>query len=155
MKVRAVGSGTSLHPVRSVSRIRAIRLVPLLALPLAACAGGGEPTDILILGGSVLDGSGREARTADVAVAGDRIRFLGDAASAGITARDTIDARGLVVAPGFIDMHSHAELDADHGRDADAPSSSRASRPSRSGSTGAARPTWRTGWPGGPRTASG
>ena len=91
----------------------------LFAVQVAACAGEeGPAADILILGGSVVDGSGSEAVAADVAVTGDRIRFVGDAASAGITARDTVDARGLVVAPGFIDMHSHAELDTDHGRDA-------------------------------------
>ncbi|MXX70991.1 MAG: amidohydrolase family protein [Gemmatimonadetes bacterium] len=55
---------------------------------------------------------------ADVAVAGDRIVFVGDAASAGMTAADTVDVTGLVVTPGFIDMHSHAELGAEHGRDA-------------------------------------
>ena len=118
MKVRAVRPGPPRRAIRSVSRIRATRLVALFALPLAACGTRGEPADLLILGGSVLDGSGREAVTADVAVAGDRILFVGDAARAGIAARDTVDARGLVVAPGFIDMHSHAELDTDHGRDA-------------------------------------
>ena len=118
MKVRAFRSFPSLRAIGSVFRIRAIRFVPLFAFPLAACTEGGAPADILILGGSVLDGSGSEAVVADLAVAGDRIRFVGDAAGAGITARDTVDARGLVVAPGFIDMHSHAELDTDHGRDA-------------------------------------
>ncbi|MDE0651085.1 MAG: amidohydrolase family protein, partial [Gammaproteobacteria bacterium] len=136
MKVHAVGSGPSLHDIRSVpwtrairvirsrsairsvSRIPALRFVPVVALSLAACTAGREPADILILGGSVLDGSGGEAMTSDVAVDGDRIRFVGDAASAGIAALDTVDAGGLVVAPGFIDMHSHAELEADHGRDA-------------------------------------
>ncbi len=85
---------------------------------LAGCAGSPEPTDLLIPGGSVLDGSGAEAVAADVAVADGRIVFVGNATGAGIAARDTVDAAGLVVAPGFIDMHSHAELEADHGRDA-------------------------------------
>ena len=66
----------------------------------------------------MLDGTGAEAVRADVAVAGDRVLFVGDAASEGITAADTVDVTGLGVAPGFIDMHSHAELDSDHGRDA-------------------------------------
>ena len=136
MKTRAFRSGPALPAIRRVPWIRATRLFPslsargfvsrigalrvaaLLALPLHACTAGGEPADVLILGGSVLDGSGSDAMAADVAVTGDRIRFVGDAASAGMTARDTVDARGLVVAPGFIDMHSHAELDTDHGRDA-------------------------------------
>ena len=48
------------------------------------------------------------ARNADVAITGDRITFVGDAGRANITARRTIDARGLIVAPGFIDPHTHA-----------------------------------------------
>ena len=52
----------------------------------------------------------------DVAVRGDRIVFVGDASSDGVVARDTIDASGLMVTPGFIDMHSHADLEADYGR---------------------------------------
>ena len=66
----------------------------------------------------MLDGTGEEAATADVAVKGDRIVFVGDAAAAGVEASDTLDVTGLVVTPGFIDMHSHAELETDHGRDA-------------------------------------
>ena len=85
---------------------------------VAACGTGDAPADLLLAGGSILDGTGSDAVVADVAVAGDRIVFVGDAAEAGVTAADTVDVTGLVVAPGFIDMHSHAELDADHGRDA-------------------------------------
>ncbi len=92
--------------------------LPVLALTLAACTPGDAPADLLIAGGSVVDGTGSESMAADVAVAGDRIVFVGDAADAGVRAADTIDAAGLIVTPGFIDMHSHAELDADHGRDA-------------------------------------
>ena len=66
----------------------------------------------------MLDGTGNEAAPADVAVTGDRIVFVGDAAAAGVGALDTLGVNGLLVTPGFIDMHSHAELDADHGRDA-------------------------------------
>ena len=90
--------------------------VLVLAL-VASCTPAERPADLLLLNGSVLDGSGSAAVEANVAVTGDRITFVGDAA-AGITASDTVDATGLIVAPGFIDMHSHAELDADHGRDA-------------------------------------
>lgn len=74
--------------------------------------------DILIGGGLVFDGSGKPPFPADVAVSGDRIVFVGDAAANGITGASTIDAVGWWVTPGFIDMHSHAELGLDYGRDA-------------------------------------
>ena len=89
-----------------------------LLLALTACTGADGPADLLFMGGSVLDGSGSEAVAADVAVADGRIVFVGDAAAAGNTASDTVHVTGMIVAPGFIDMHSHAELDEDHGRDA-------------------------------------
>jgi N-acyl-D-amino-acid deacylase len=64
--------------------------------------------DVLIAGGTVLDGTGAAPRPAEVAIEGDRVRAverLPDAA-----AGQVIDARGLVVAPGFIDMHSHGDF---------------------------------------------
>lgn len=63
--------------------------------------------DVLILGGTVLDGTGGPAVQADVGLRGDKIVFVGRAQ--GATARDTVDAAGLVVAPGFIDSHNHTE----------------------------------------------
>lgn len=72
-----------------------------------ATVGAQAPADILIRGGRVVDGTGAPERTADVAITGDRISFVGDASAAGVTARRTIEARGLVVSPGFIDPHSH------------------------------------------------
>lgn len=62
---------------------------------------------ILIRGGSVLDGTGAPARAADVAVAGDRIAAIGDLGE-DATAPTIIDATGLSVAPGFVNMLSHA-----------------------------------------------
>lgn len=72
----------------------------------------------MIRGGQVFDGSGAPPRMADVAISGERIVFVGDASSANISAAKDIDATGQWVAPGFIDAHSHAELDVDYGRDA-------------------------------------
>ncbi len=101
---------------------RAFRAGPLagfLLLLAAACGWDRDsPADLLLMGGSILDGSGADAVAGDLAVTGDRIVFVGQAREGGVTARDTIDVGGLVVTPGFIDMHSHAELDTDHGRDA-------------------------------------
>jgi len=64
--------------------------------------------DILLRGGTVIDGSGAPARQADVAVADGRITAIGDLS--GWSADTFLDAAGLVVAPGFIDMHSHSDL---------------------------------------------
>jgi N-acyl-D-amino-acid deacylase len=63
---------------------------------------------LLIRGGSVIDGTGAPPRPADVAVAGDRIAAIAPGLS-GEAAR-VIDATGQVVAPGFIDAHSHSDL---------------------------------------------
>ena len=63
---------------------------------------------LLIRNGTVVDGSGAPARAADLAVEGDRIAAL-EPGLAGEAARG-IDAKGLMVAPGFIDAHSHSDL---------------------------------------------
>ncbi len=99
-------------------RTRAAGSMLLVAALAAGCASGEREADLLFLGGTVVDGSGADSVHADVGVRGDRIVFVGDAAVEGIVAADTLDVSGLVVTPGFIDMHSHAELDTDHGRDA-------------------------------------
>lgn len=67
--------------------------------------GDGELFDTIIAGGSVLDGSGAEPVGADVGIRGDRISALGDLSAA--NARSRIDASGMMVAPGFIDVHTH------------------------------------------------
>ncbi len=60
--------------------------------------------DLVIRGGTVVDGSGKPGYRADVAVHEGRIAEIGSIADSG---RETIDAGGLVVAPGFIDPHTH------------------------------------------------
>jgi N-acyl-D-aspartate/D-glutamate deacylase len=77
---------------------------------LCGCAGGGpeDPVDLLIRGGMVLDGTGSAASRADLAVRDGRIVEIGP--RLGQPAAREIDADGLVVAPGFVDMHSHADL---------------------------------------------
>jgi N-acyl-D-amino-acid deacylase len=64
------------------------------------------PFDVILRGGSVLDGTGRPAYRADIAVAGSRIARIGNLSRD--TATTVIDVSGLVVAPGFINLHSHA-----------------------------------------------
>jgi N-acyl-D-amino-acid deacylase len=67
--------------------------------------------DVLIRGGMVYDGSGSEGAVRDVGVSADRIVFVGDAAAAGVSGRRVVDAAGLIVSPGFIDPHAHAQED--------------------------------------------
>jgi len=64
--------------------------------------------DLLIVNGRILDGAGSPWFEGSVAIAGGRIRDVGRLPNA--TARRVIDARGLVVAPGFIDLHSHSDF---------------------------------------------
>lgn len=65
------------------------------------------PYDVLITGGTIVDGSGGGPRRGDVAIKDGRIASVGQLT--GATATETIDASGLVVAPGFIDVHTHAD----------------------------------------------
>jgi N-acyl-D-amino-acid deacylase len=86
------------------------RSLPLLLLALASISPlpvtAQEPYDLIIRNGRVLDGSGNPWYYADIAVSGDRIVAVGDLE--GAQADRVIDATGLYVAPGFIDVHTHA-----------------------------------------------
>ncbi|MCO6459000.1 MAG: D-aminoacylase [Pirellulaceae bacterium] len=79
----------------------------LLASGSGTTARGDETWDLLIRGGRLLDGTGNPAYHADLAVQGDRIVRIGKLAGRG---RREIDATGLLVAPGFIDIHSHSDF---------------------------------------------
>jgi N-acyl-D-amino-acid deacylase len=64
--------------------------------------------DLIIRGGEIIDGTGGPAYSGDVAVQGGRIVAIGD--SSGREARRIIDATGQVIAPGFIDIHTHSDF---------------------------------------------
>jgi N-acyl-D-amino-acid deacylase len=67
----------------------------------------GRRADLVLRGATVVDGTGAPAREVDVGVTGDRISDIGPNLAAG---SDEIDVRGLALSPGFIDIHSHADL---------------------------------------------
>src|SRR5262252_9092618 len=81
--------------------------MPLL-VPILLFAAAVSPYDILIRNGHIVDGTGSPWYAADVGIRGGRIAAIGNLDSA--AARRTIDARGMVVAPGFIDMLGQSEL---------------------------------------------
>jgi N-acyl-D-aspartate/D-glutamate deacylase len=83
----------------------------VLALPVMACSQPlAQPAtyDLLIRGGQIVDGSGNPWFYGDVAIQGDRIAGIGMLGNA--SASRVIDATGLVVAPGFIDLHAHSDM---------------------------------------------
>ena len=81
--------------------------VLVLAIVVQSCGDGAErpDADILITGGSLIDGTGSESTTGAVAVRGDSLVHVGSDGSP--AAADTVDAAGLIVAPGFVDVHNH------------------------------------------------
>jgi len=85
--------------------------LPLLAFGCARAASGGPAVryDLLVAGGTVVDGSGAPPFAADVAVRGDRIVRVSRGALPRERAARVIDAAGKIVAPGFIDLHAHLE----------------------------------------------
>jgi N-acyl-D-aspartate/D-glutamate deacylase len=76
--------------------------------PAAAPAAPQTTYDLVIVNGRIVDGTGAPWFSAQVGIVGDRIRAVGNLA--GAPAKETIDARGLVVAPGFIDLLGQSEF---------------------------------------------
>jgi N-acyl-D-amino-acid deacylase len=97
------------RPDASRGALMAFRLAAsLLTLAIAAPGAAQSTFDLLIRGGRVVDGSGSDAFPADIGIRNGWIVRVGDLSWA--TADRTIDATGLLVAPGFIDIHNHSDL---------------------------------------------
>jgi N-acyl-D-amino-acid deacylase len=95
---------------RTFVRTTAVAAAGTLARPSLAFAPvsvRGRRADLVLRGATVFDGTGAPGREVDVAVTGDRIAAVGQRLPAG---SEEIDLRGLALAPGFIDIHSHADL---------------------------------------------
>ena len=75
----------------------------LIALVVAGCS---SPYDVVIANGTIYDGSGRKSYVADIGITNGIIQTIGDIRA---PAGSTIDAEGMFVAPGFIDIHTHCE----------------------------------------------
>lgn len=86
--------------------LRRLFVTLALALLVAPATSAAQDRTVLIRGGRVLDGSGNPWIRADVLIRGDRIEAVGQLGD--VSADEVIDASGLYVTPGFIDVHSHA-----------------------------------------------
>jgi N-acyl-D-aspartate/D-glutamate deacylase len=86
-------------------------LVPVHSIQSQSTNEPPENLDLLIIGGELLDGTGSPARKLDVGIKVDRIVFLGNSRTSHFKAARTLDASSLIVAPGFIDPHTHTADD--------------------------------------------
>jgi N-acyl-D-amino-acid deacylase len=80
----------------------------MLLLPLLLFAAAVQPYDVVVRNGHVIDGTGSPWYQADIGIRGGKIAAIGKLE--GAPAKQTIDAHGMVVAPGFIDMLGQSEL---------------------------------------------
>jgi N-acyl-D-amino-acid deacylase len=81
-------------------------LILCILMSLLSCKK--QQYDVVVRGGTVYNGSGKEGVAADVGINADTIAFIGDLSNA--VGKSEIDAKGLAVAPGFINMLSHCEV---------------------------------------------
>src|SRR5262245_179860 len=88
---------------------RAVLLFVLFASCAAHAADARRPADVLIRGGTVYTGEDSAPKTLDVVLAGDTIAYVGPDAASQFNAARTIEAQGKIVAPGFIDPHTHPD----------------------------------------------
>ncbi len=88
-----------------------ISLFAVVLLIFSSCSKENIDADILIKNGTVFNGVDKTSTNNSIAIKDDKIVFIGDENSVSITTKKTIDATGLIVSPGFIDPHTHADRD--------------------------------------------
>lgn len=89
-----------------MKRLHSLFFLFLILFFMLACKK--QEFDVVVRGGTVYDGSGKPGQVADVGINADTIAFIGDLSAA--TGKKEVDANGMAVAPGFINMMSHAEV---------------------------------------------
>ena len=92
--------------LKDAAKTAAVVAVSGVLPPIIGC-GSDVAYDTLIRGGEVHDGMGNAPRIADIGIIGDRIVAIGNLTGAGVR---IIEAQGLLVCPGFIDVHTHVDL---------------------------------------------
>ncbi|WP_067733877.1 N-acyl-D-amino-acid deacylase family protein [Novosphingobium naphthalenivorans] len=95
-------------PRKSHVLFRLLAASSLLAAGACATTSGQQHYDVVIHGGTIYDGSDAKPFVGDVALTGDRIVYVGPSAPG--AASRTIEAQGMIVTPGFIDAHTHADV---------------------------------------------
>src|SRR5829696_4607249 len=96
--------------ITSPLHVRSPRIAALIAAVLTGVSLYAQQTayDVIIRNGRIVDGAGNPPFNGDIGIRGDRIAGIGQLADA--KAVREIDARNLVVAPGFIDLHTHSDM---------------------------------------------
>lgn len=105
-----LGASAVKFTVKRQSKIAALLLLTLIGSAVSSSLAE-EEYDLIIKGGRIIDGTGNPWFRADLGVKEGRIAKIGNLERAG--AKKVIDATGLVVAPGFIDMHNHSDQNLD------------------------------------------
>jgi N-acyl-D-aspartate/D-glutamate deacylase len=88
--------------------VRASASIVILSLAMVACGPSGDSYDLVLKGGRVLDPESGFFQTANIGIRGGTIAEI---SNQDLRGERTIDATGLIVAPGFIDMHEHGQTD--------------------------------------------
>ena len=95
-------------PHLAVRARRSALALALAALSVGSTVAANAPrVDVLIRDGLIVDGTGSTGQLGDVEIVGDRIAYVGPHRAT--RAHQVVDAQGMVIAPGFIDIHNHSD----------------------------------------------